>query len=41
MWSIYRYDILNMKRLLILGFMRRVSFELLYGGQTMGIMIVF
>ena len=41
MWSNYCYDILNMTRMLILGFMHRFGFELMYGDQKLGILTVF
>ena len=40
MWSVYCYNILNMTRMLVLGSMRRFGFELMYGGQKMGILTV-
>ena len=41
MWSIYCYNILNLTEMLILDFMHRFGFELMYGGQKIGIMTVF
>ena len=35
---ICRYNILNITRMLILGFMHRFGFELRYGGRKIGIM---
>ena len=41
MWSICRYNVLNMTKMLLLGFVHKFGFKLLYGGQKMGTMTVF
>ena len=41
MWSICRYSVLNMTKMLLLGFMHRFGFKLMYDGQKMGTMTVF
>ena len=41
MWSLCRYNKLNMTKMFLLGFMYRFGFKLIYGGQKMGTMTVF
>ena len=41
MWSIYRYNILDMTKVLILGFKHRFGFKLMYGGQKSSVVTVF
>ena len=41
MWSVCGYNILNVTKKFLLGFMHMFGAKLMYGGQKMGTMTVF